>query len=42
MAGRTVAMSTYAIKPAGAGQLEFYCAVGGHKAAGMAGIIDVS
>ena len=31
-----------AIKPTQAGQLEFYCAIGGHKAAGMDGTIDVT
>jgi len=31
-----------AIKPAQAGALEFYCAIGGHKAAGMDGTIDIS
>ncbi len=31
-----------AIEPTQAGPLEFYCAVGGHKAAGMDGTIDVS
>jgi plastocyanin len=31
-----------AIKPTQAGPLEFYCAIGGHKAAGMDGTIDVS
>jgi len=31
-----------AIKPAQAGALEFYCAIGGHKAAGMDGTINVS
>jgi Cupredoxin-like domain len=38
-AGSTVAV---AIKPTQAGPLEFYCAIGGHKAAGMDGTIDVS
>lgn len=37
-ANSTVALS---IKPTGAGSLEFYCAVPGHKAAGMAGTINV-
>jgi uncharacterized cupredoxin-like copper-binding protein len=31
-----------AIKPAQAGALEFYCAIGGHKAAGMDGTINIS
>jgi hypothetical protein len=30
-----------AIKPTQSGPLEFYCAIGGHKAAGMDGTIDV-
>jgi len=30
-----------AIKPASAGPIQFYCAIGGHKAAGMDGTIDV-
>jgi uncharacterized cupredoxin-like copper-binding protein/uncharacterized membrane protein YhaH (DUF805 family) len=30
-----------AIKPSGAGTLEFYCAIPGHRAAGMGGSIDV-
>jgi hypothetical protein len=38
-ANATVAV---AIKPTQAGPLKFYCAVGGHEAAGMAGTIDVS
>jgi uncharacterized cupredoxin-like copper-binding protein len=38
-ANATVAI---AIKPTQAGPLEFYCAIGGHKAAGMDGTIDVS
>lgn len=37
-ANSTVALS---VKPAGAGSLEFYCAVPGHKEAGMAGTINV-
>lgn len=37
-ANSTVALS---IKPAGVGPLEFYCAIPGHKEAGMAGTIDV-
>jgi len=37
-ANATVALS---IKPTGAGPLEFYCAIPGHKEAGMAGTIDV-
>jgi hypothetical protein len=37
-ANSTVALS---IKPTGAGPLEFYCAIPGHKEAGMAGTIDV-
>lgn len=37
-ANSTVALT---IKPASAGQFEFYCAVPGHKEAGMAGTIDV-
>jgi uncharacterized cupredoxin-like copper-binding protein len=31
-----------AIKPAQAGAVEFYCAIGGHKAAGMDGTINIS
>jgi plastocyanin len=31
-----------AIKPTQAGPLKFYCAIGGHEAAGMSGTIDVS
>jgi plastocyanin len=38
-ANSTVAV---AIKPTGSGPLEFYCAIGGHKAAGMDGTISVS
>jgi plastocyanin len=38
-ANSTVAV---AIKPTGSGPLEFYCAIGGHKAAGMDGTIRVS
>lgn len=38
-ANATVAV---AIKPASAGTIQFYCAVGGHKAAGMEGTINVS
>lgn len=37
-ANATVALS---IKPTGAGPLEYYCAVPGHKEAGMAGTIDL-
>jgi hypothetical protein len=37
-ANSTVALS---IRPTGVGTIEFYCAVPGHKAAGMAGEIDV-
>jgi uncharacterized membrane protein YhaH (DUF805 family)/plastocyanin len=37
-ANSTVALS---IKPTGAGSLEFYCAIPGHRDAGMAGTIDV-
>lgn len=37
-ANSTVALS---IKPTGAGPLEFYCAIPGHKQAGMTGTIDV-
>jgi len=37
-ANSTVALS---IKPTGAGRIEFYCAVPGHKDAGMIGNIDV-
>jgi uncharacterized membrane protein YhaH (DUF805 family) len=37
-ANSTVALS---IKPMGAGPLEFYCAIPGHRDAGMAGTIDV-
>ena len=37
-ANSTIALS---IKPTGAGPLEFYCAIPGHKEAGMAGTIDV-
>jgi uncharacterized cupredoxin-like copper-binding protein len=37
-ANSTVAVS---IKPVAAGPLEFYCAIPGHKEAGMAGTIDV-
>lgn len=37
-AGATVAL---AVKPTGAGSLEFYCAIPGHREAGMVGTIDV-
>jgi hypothetical protein len=37
-ANSTIALS---IKPTGAGPLAFYCAIPGHKEAGMAGTIDV-
>jgi uncharacterized cupredoxin-like copper-binding protein len=37
-ANSTVAFS---IKPTGSGPLAFYCAIPGHREAGMAGTIDV-